>query len=135
MEKIRDYVEKAFSGIPETERKAAVMQDITETIGDSARRWMDEGRTEEDAANKAIVEFGDLSEIKRDLEGQPPPCGTRKNKVNLWFSIVASAVIVAFLAFINLYYSSLIIWFVYPAFAIIWWPIAVFFFGGWRRDR
>lgn len=45
----------------------------------------------------------------------------------LGFSISNFMLIVALVLFINFYYTPHIIWFVYPAFAAIWWPLALLF--------
>ena len=51
-----------------------------------------------------------------------------KNK-SLLFSIVASLFIIAFLLIINYLTSWSHLWFIYPTFAILWWPISLFFAG------
>ncbi|MEX1377118.1 MAG: hypothetical protein AB1Z23_06510 [Eubacteriales bacterium] len=44
------------------------------------------------------------------------------------FSICAAVVTIAYFAFINYMYSPNVIWAVYPAFAILWWPLSMYFF-------
>lgn len=49
-----------------------------------------------------------------------------KNRA-LGFSIIGSLVIIAFMIFINYTTSPGFPWFIYPTFAVLWWPIGVFF--------
>lgn len=95
-----------------------------------------QGKEEEDAVNKAIVEFGNIDEIKselgvynvnRDGDGKR----IERAKIDLNFSIWGSILIIALMVFINLYYSPSTIWFVYPTFAILWWPLSMFY--RWRK--
>jgi len=87
-----------------------------------------------DAINKSIVDFGDVSEIKEDLIQEIGMNNNvnRRGKVvnyknNLLFSLWGTGLIVGLVLFINLYYSPNRIWFVYPLFAILWWPLSLFF--------
>lgn len=52
-----------------------------------------------------------------------------KQRYAIGFSVVASLIIVAFLAFINYSTSSDFPWIIYPAFAILWWPLTLIFWG------
>lgn len=47
----------------------------------------------------------------------------------LAFSIVASLLIIGFLAYVNFSTGSRFPWFVFPAVAVIWWPLGIFFAG------
>jgi hypothetical protein len=48
-------------------------------------------------------------------------------------SVAGFILILALLLFTNYYYSPHNVWFVYPAFAAVWWPIAMFF--KWLRQK
>jgi hypothetical protein len=54
-------------------------------------------------------------------------------KLNLGFSIFGSVLIIALFVFMNFYYSPEIIWFVYPTFVVLWWPLSMFFY--WLRKK
>ena len=135
MNEIITYVEKAFENVTESERKTEMVDELVGRIEDSAHMWMDNGKEREDAINKAIVEFGDLSELIMELMGEPHNKNFNAPKNALWFSIVGSIIFIALAVFINLYYSPRYIWYIYPAFAVIWWPLSVFFFGNWRKGK
>jgi hypothetical protein len=47
----------------------------------------------------------------------------------LGFSIAGSLLIILFCAFLNFYTGSRFPWLIYPTYAILWWPISVFFVG------
>ena len=43
------------------------------------------------------------------------------------FSIAATIMMIILLIFTNLYYSPSTIWYFYPIFAIIWWPMSLIY--------
>ena len=135
MNEIISYVEKAFENVADSERKTEMVQEIIGRIEDSACTWIKNGKDRDDAINKAIVEFGDLTEIILELRGESSCNPIDNSKRGLWFSVVGSLIFIALMVFINMYYSPQYIWFLYPAFAVIWWPLSIFFFGKWRRGR
>ena len=93
-----------------------------------------DGKTlDTDAVNKAIVEFGDISDIKAELEGQQPANKRNGAGLTLGFSLCGSALIIALVVFVNLYYSPGTIWFVYPVFGVLWWPLGVLYY--WLGQR
>ena len=85
------------------------------------------GKSQEDAINKAIVEFGDIEDIKKELKTTSSTDKVERAKVALNFSLCGSALVIALSMFINFYYSPHVIWFVFPTFGILWWPLAMLF--------
>ena len=136
MQKIRTYVEEQFADLPETEKVMTLKEEIKDSMEEKAADFMRDGKMEEDAVNKAIVDFGNLAEIKKEflLQHASPETPNKKKKqkedmstLNLGFSICGSALIIALLVFVNVYYTPSEIWFVYPTFAILWWPVSMTF--------
>jgi len=143
---IQEYVDRMFRNIPENEQTESVKQEIIQNLQEKVMDLMDGGKEEEDAVNKAIVDFGDFDEIIKEL-GVEKAVEYNMNKeaserykykktTNAFmFSLFGSALIIALMVFINLYYTPGVIWFVYPLFAVIWWPLAMFFRWLNRRNR
>lgn len=136
MKKIRTHVEEWFRDIPESEQKQAIQEEITQNLEEKVYDLMRSGKSEEDATNKAIVEFGDISDIKLELgvnNHVPSKSAKQRFALHLGFSIWGSCLIIAFFVFINFYYTPNTIWFVYPTFAVLWWPLVMFYkWLGWR---
>lgn len=44
-----------------------------------------------------------------------------------WYAALMSAISIAFFAAVNLIYSPGALWAIYPAFALLWWPMTLFF--------
>ncbi|MFA9381541.1 MAG: hypothetical protein ACERKO_10835, partial [Acetanaerobacterium sp.] len=55
--------------------------------------------------------------------------------VGLAYSVCSFVLIIGLMVFMNLYYTPGTIWFVYPAFAAIWWPLAMFFHRLRQKSR
>ena len=137
---IKDYVEGLFKDIPDSKEKEDIKNEIMLNLEEKVQDLVDAGKAEEDAINKSIVEFGDITEIKMNLMQQRGAAPVKKaSKVNyanrMWFSIWGSLLIIGLCFFINYTTNSwdVYTWFVFPTFAILWWPLAMFF--SWLNHR
>lgn len=130
MIKIKDHVEELFKNVPDSEEKNTLKQEIFQNLEEKVYDLMEQGKEEEDAINKAIVEFGNVEELTSELGISKPKNKDKKRakaKNNLSFSIWGSLLIIGLMIFINFYHSPSTIWFVYPTFAVLWWPLAMFY--------
>lgn len=126
MKKLINHVDELFKDVPESEEKKAIMQEVLQNLEEKVWDLKAQGKEEEDAINKAIVDFGDIEEIKKEL-GVIQPVKKNNAKINLGFSIWGSLLIILLTMFINFYYSPHTIWFVFPTFAVLWWPLCMYF--------
>ncbi|PKR84805.1 permease prefix domain 1-containing protein [Heyndrickxia camelliae] len=134
MKKIKNHVDDLFKNVPDSEQKEQIKQEIVENLEEKVFDLMAQGKEEEDAINKAIVDFGDIDEIENELGVKlPSPAKKNMSKIDLGFSIWGTVLIIALFVFINFYYTPHIIWFVYPTFAVLWWPLSMFY--RWLRLR
>lgn len=128
---IKDYLEELFGGIPDSIEKENIRQEILQNLEEKVQDLVKEGKTEEDAINKSIVDFGDMREIRNNLMQVDHAKSAKRDisgyRNHLWFSICGSVLLIGLFLFINFYYSPEIIWFVYPTFAILWWPLGTLF--------
>ncbi|RED60352.1 permease prefix domain 1-containing protein [Cohnella lupini] len=132
MKKINKHVEEWFSDIPDNEHNQRIKEDIVMNLEEKVNDLMRLGKAEEDAVNKAIVDFGDIEDIKAELgvSGVKP---RNRFSLHLGFSLWGSGLIIALSVFINFYYTPDSIWFVYPTFAVAWWPLSMFY--KWLANR
>jgi uncharacterized membrane protein len=131
MNRIEAHVYNAFRAIPDSERKTRLTTEIIQDMQEMVSDFVAEGKSEEDAVNKAIVEFGDIDDLRAELI----PTEEKRNRhgLNLAYSIIGSILIILLVVFINFYYSPHVIWCVYPIFAVLWWPLTMLFV--WLRQR
>lgn len=128
MEKLTEYVTHAFRGVPKSERKTQLIQEIVQDLEEKVQDLISQGKTEEDAVNKALIDFGDFDDIRQELLGaQPLEPPRRRPGIALGFSLCGSALIIILALFINFYYTPGHIWFVYPTIGVLWWPLVMFF--------
>ncbi len=135
---IKDYIEGLFKDVPDSREKENIKKEIILNLEEKVQDLMDGGKSEEDAINKSIVEFGDINEIKMQLMGSVASAPKKKESKtnyanNMWFSIWGAILIIAFLFFINYTTSWGYPWFIYPTFGVLWWPLASFFI--WLNHR
>lgn len=134
MKKIQDYINKVFKYIPKSKDKEKMIQEITQNLEDKVEDLIELGNNEEDAINKAIIEFGDAEDIKKEfLPNNNFERILKKVQNRLFFSIIGTILVIGLFLFINLYYIPDHIWFVYPVFIVLWWPLAEFF--NWLNKR
>ena len=132
MKKINDHVEELFKDVSYSEETEAIKLEITQNLEEKVWDLMEQGKSEEDAINKAIVDFGDIGDLKQEL-GNKKTDKKDLTKLNLGFSIWGSLLIICLFIFINFYYTPHTIWFVYPTFCVLWWPLSMYFY--WLRKN
>ncbi|WP_071393354.1 permease prefix domain 1-containing protein [Bacillus tuaregi] len=128
MKPLKQHVNELFKDIPDSEKKSTLMQEVLQNLEEKVWDLIEQGKEEEDAINKAIVDFGDIEDLKKELDVEVIQSSKRDfTKYNLQYSIWGSILIVSLFIFINFYYSPDVIWFVYPTFAVLWWPLTMYF--------
>lgn len=135
MNKIDQFVEKIFAGTPETEETDNMKWDLQESLQERVRDLMEEGKTEEDAINKTIIDFGDIEDVRKELGLHRVATKTKSEPafLNFLYALFGSGLLIMLFLFINYYYSSATVWWVYPTFGVLWWPLSAFFH--WLKKR
>jgi hypothetical protein len=128
MKTVQEHVDSLFREIPDSDRKDALKREIVENLQEKVSDLMAQGKAEEDAINRAIVEFGDISDIRDELrEQQLLPQKRNSSGLGLGGSIVGSLLIISLVLFINLYITPGFLWAIFPIFGVLWWPLAMLF--------
>lgn len=133
MKEIETYINRLFEGIPESTRKEEIKLEITQNLNEKVEDLVSLGQSREDAVKKAVDDFGDIDDLKEELESSAMLARSKKLGLSLAFSVWGAILITALFLFINFYYTPNAIWFVYPVFAVLWWPLAMFF--QWYRNK
>ena len=129
MKRLRNFVKNTFRDIPK-ENREALIDSVTETLIEKVEDLVESGMTEQDAIDKTVLEFGSAEDF---YNPQDVTIITRIQKSikhyrnDLIFSIFGALITIGMLVFTNLYYTQGIIWFVIPALAVLWWPLAVLY--------
>ncbi|MCG8569003.1 MAG: permease prefix domain 1-containing protein [Spirochaetes bacterium] len=133
MRTLQQYVENLFSDVEESQKKHEIVEEITLNLQDKVKDLMDQGKSEEDAINKAIVDFGDINEIRQELMDEQSGRARKLAKIRFGYSFWGTSLLIALFCFINFYYTPTIIWCVFPIFGVLWWPLTMFYV--WMRHR
>lgn len=72
MKRIKNHIDELFKDIPHNHEIEMVKQEIIENLEEKVFYLMEQGREQEDAINKAIVEFGDMEDLKKELGVKEP---------------------------------------------------------------
>ena len=133
MSKIESHINKLFRNIPDSSRKTEIMQEISQNLNEKVADLTAQGMTQEEAEQKAIEDIGDIAEIQEELVNTAQLAQSKNLGFSFAFSVWGSLIIIAFFVFLNLYYSPTNIWFVYPLFATLWWPMSMF--ALWEKQK
>jgi len=134
MSKIETHINRLFRDIPDSKQKEAIMLEIGQDLSDKVADLVSQGQTEDEAIQKTIEDFGDIDDIEEELVGSAQLIENKNLGLSLAFSVWGGVIIAALFVFINLYYTPERIWFVYPVFAVIWWPMSMFFYWSQRKS-
>ncbi len=130
MKKIENFVKHTFKDIPK-EGKAELIKSVTQSLLEKIDDLVEDGMTLQAAIDKTVVEFGTVEDFF-DVSKKADRKAKRQKTINhykndLLFSGVGSVTVVSILVYINLYFSPQILWFVIPAVAVLWWPLAILY--------
>jgi hypothetical protein len=133
MNKIETQVNKLFKDIPDSERKDEILQEIKQNLNEKVEDIISQGLTEDEAVKKTIEDFGDIREIRKELVSSARLEQSKNIGLSLAFSVWGAILLTALFLFVNLYYTPNNIWCVYPVFAVVWWPMAMYF--RWLKNK
>jgi hypothetical protein len=127
MNEIETHINKLFENVTDSKRKRELMQEIIQNLNEKVNDLVNKGQTREGAVQKAIEDFGDIDDLRTELESSGKLSKSKNAGLSLAFSIWGALLIIGLFLFINLYYTPTMIWFAFPVFAVLWWPMAMFF--------
>ena len=129
MKRIHNFVKNTFKDIPK-ENRNEIIEEVTQTLTEKVEDLVESGCTIDEAIDQTVMEFGSAEdyinvepEEHRTILKRLKTLGHYRNDVI--FSIIGALIIIGMLIFTNLTFTKDIIWFVLPALAVLWWPLAV----------
>ncbi|NLP48739.1 MAG: hypothetical protein GX345_07335 [Clostridiales bacterium] len=142
MGRIEDHVKNSFKTIPDSPDKEDLMHEIILNLNEKVADLMELGKNQEDAENKAIVDFGDIDDLKAVLAVHEEIISkeeeSRRRLAGFGFALFGSFIIIALLFFADLLLLSKFIdidfpWYIFPSLGVLFWPLAKFF--SWLKHR
>jgi hypothetical protein len=131
MKQIMNFVKNTFKDLPKEQGRDEIILSVTETLLEKVEDLVESGMSEQEAIDKTVLEFGSVEDYLERASKQERKEKRRKTinhyRNDLFFSIVASLIIVGILAYINFYWFEGTIWFVIPALALLFWPLSVLY--------
>jgi len=130
MKHIKNFVKNTFKNYPKEEREQLI-DSITEMLIEKVQDLMDKGLTEQEATDKAILEFGTLEDyeekpkkLRRKLRIEKT---VRHYKNDILFSVGGSIIIIGLVLYVNLEFTPTVLWGIIPSIGILWWPLATIY--------
>lgn len=130
MKKIKNFVKNIFKDT-QMKEKSQTIDSVTQSLLEKIEDLKETGMTEQEAVDKTVLEFGtveDFFDVPEELTKKEKRRKTINHyKNDLLFSGVGSIIIICSLLYLNLYFFPSILWFVIPAIAVLWWPLAILY--------
>ncbi|PAT02048.1 hypothetical protein CI105_04075 [Candidatus Izimaplasma bacterium ZiA1] len=130
MRHIENFVKNIFKDMPKSQQKEEIIKNTIISLMEKVEDLMEKGLSEQEATDKAVIEFGTIEDYYDDVkkkEKREKRIKTIKHYQNdLFFSVVATIIIIAILAFVNFSYSTGY-WFVLPSLGLLFWPLALLY--------
>lgn len=131
MKQLENFVKNTFKNYPKNDR-AELIKSITEMLTEKVEDLMEKGLSEQEAIDKAVLEFGTLEDYedrpKRVVRRMKAKRTIKQYKYDIFFSIGGSVITIGMLIYIDLQFTATnVIWFVLPALAVLWWPLATIY--------
>jgi hypothetical protein len=131
MKQLENFVKNTFKQYPKEDRDELI-KSITEMLKEKVDDLINQGYTEQEAIDKTVLEFGtiedyedDPKKFNRKLKRQRT---IKQYKYDIFFSVGGSLLIIGILMFTDLHYTEGdVLWFVIPALAVLWWPLATIY--------
>lgn len=129
MKRIANFVKHTFKHV-KIENKKDIIEQVTQSLTEKVEDLVENGLTLDEAIDQTVVEFGSVEDFLDDSDERPifkrlKTLGHYRNDV--YFSALGALIIIGMLIFTNLQFTKDIIWFVLPALAVLWWPLAVLY--------
>ena len=130
MKKIDNFIKNTFKDLPKVKREE-ITKTVTESLIEKVEDLVEGGLTEIEAIDKTVEEFGNaedyFEQVEKKYKKERRLKTIRHYRNDLLFSSVAATIIIGALVFINLVYADVVIWFVVPSLAVLFWPLAVLY--------
>lgn len=131
MKRLENFVKNTFKNYPKDDRDRLI-ESITEMLTEKVEDLIEKGMTEQEAIDKAVMEFGTLEDYEDNPKKVARRLKTRRTikqyKYDIFFSVGGSLIIIGMLIYIDLQFTATnVVWFVIPALAVLWWPLATIY--------
>lgn len=131
MKRLENFVKNTFKNYPKEDRDELIAS-ITEMLTEKVEDLIEHGLSEQEAIDKAVMEFGTLEDYEDKPKKVVRKLKTRRTikqyKYDIFFSVGGSLIIIGMLIYIDLELTRTnVIWFVIPALAVLWWPLATIY--------
>lgn len=133
MKEIKRFVDTLFKQYDKTPETLEMMQKLIEMLNEKVEDLIEQGISEEEATHRAIVDFGELDNVYKEILIKEKRRYKRQKTVNhykndLLFASLSSLFIILLFLFINLQYLlEYGLWFIIPSIGILFWPLSLLY--------
>lgn len=130
MTKLREYVERLFKREP---HQKETVEQIIEMLQEKVDDLVDAGLEEDEAIDRAILEFGDYEDyyiptLEKEKRRYKRLKTMHHYRNDLLFAGLATLIIIGMLVLLNvLYIDQFGPWSIFPSLALLFWPLSLLY--------
>jgi ribosomal 50S subunit-associated protein YjgA (DUF615 family) len=129
MNNIKKFVSRLLKDFFNDEDKKELIEILTTSLEEKVDDLVEQGNSREEAIEKSIKEFGDTKDV---LEAFPEAerlkeNAVRKRRNQLLFASLSYLIITALVAYINFTFLPGVIWFLFIAIGLLFWPLVMLY--------
>ncbi len=129
MNNIKKFVSRLLKDFFNDEDKKELIEILTTSLEEKVDDLVEQGNSREEAIEKSIKEFGDTKDV---LDAFPEverlkENAVRKRRNQLLFASLSYLIITALVAYINFTFLPGVIWFLFIAIGLLFWPLVMLY--------
>lgn len=129
MNNIKKFVSRLLKDFFNDEDKKELIEILTTSLEEKVDDLVEQGESREEAIEKSLKEFGDTKDV---LEAFPEAERLKENAVKkrrnqLIFAFCSYLIITGLVAYINFTFLPGVIWFLFIAIGLLFWPLVMLY--------
>lgn len=129
MNNIKKFVTRLLKDFFSEEDKKELVEILSTSLEEKIEDLVEQGLPREQAIEKSIKEFGNTEDVleafpeyQKNLENV-----VKKRRNQLIFATLAYLIITAMAVYVNLQFTKGILWFIFIAIALLFWPLVMLY--------
>jgi len=126
---IKKFVTRVLKDLFNEEDKKELVEILTTSLEEKVEDLVEQGNTREEAIEISIKEFGNSEDVLRAFPEYEKNIknAVKKRRNQLIFASLAYLIVTALAVYINLQFTPSVLWFIFIAIALLFWPLVMLY--------
>lgn len=129
MNNIKKFVTRLLKDFFNEEDKKELVDILTTSLEEKVEDLVEQGNSREEAIEISIKEFGNADDVLQAFPEYEKNIknAVRKRRNQLIFSSLSYLIVTALAIYINLQFTPQVLWFIFIAIALLFWPLVMLY--------